>query len=105
MSKITMEAKFILKAIAGYVRQDRAAGRCTDLPKSADGIRQVQALIQAAQYKCHHCKREVRLTDIQEGRFDPIMTTLDRTNNALGHSIANCVVSCLSCNRQRRDNY
>jgi hypothetical protein len=49
---------------------------------------------------CHYCGNETYIIDLNRSRSQ---LTLDRLNNDLGHSVSNCVISCLGCNVKRGD--
>lgn len=51
--------------------------------------------------KCYYCKSEI-LVYYQKYR-DKAQWTMERKDNNVGHCRSNCVVSCLGCNLQRRN--
>ena len=56
--------------------------------------------LQESRLRCHYCKCEVKV--LFRTVRDPKQWTLDRIDNDSGHSSANTVISCLSCNLKRR---
>ena len=54
----------------------------------------------AAQLNCSYCSKPVFV--LYKQVRDPMQWTLDRIDNALGHTSANTCVACLKCNLQRR---
>ena len=54
----------------------------------------------ATQLKCSYCSKPVFV--LYKQVRDPMQWTLDRIDNALGHTSANTCVACLKCNLQRR---
>ena len=50
--------------------------------------------------KCYYCKENVHI--FYKHIREPKQWTLDRIDNDQGHNMENCVISCLSCNIQRK---
>lgn len=51
-------------------------------------------------YLCYYCKEPVSI--LYENVRDSKQWTLERINNKLGHTAANVVIACLSCNLRRK---
>jgi hypothetical protein len=54
----------------------------------------------ATQLTCSYCSKPVFV--LYKQVRDPMQWTLDRIDNALGHTRANTCIACLKCNLQRR---
>ena len=50
--------------------------------------------------KCSYCKKPIYI--LYKNIREPLQWTLDRINNNEGHNINNCVISCLTCNIQKK---
>jgi hypothetical protein len=81
----------ISKKLKSYESQDKLKGRAFDL--SADYVKQ---LIKESNGCCHHCSEGV--TNRGGSQW-----TLDRVDSQKGHATGNIVVSCLKCNRARKE--
>jgi hypothetical protein len=87
----------IERKIAGYKRQD-------SLKKREFGItyEEIVGKMEQQQLKCKYCRQEMLLKyESCRGR-EMRQWTLDRLDNDLGHTNANCHLACLKCNLQRR---
>jgi hypothetical protein len=81
-----------------YRKQDRENG-CHNKRTAISAAETVQ-LVAKAKGKCAHCRRAVSFVKNPKMRGDGF--SLDRKNDEIGHTAANCVVSCLECNVKRR---
>jgi hypothetical protein len=54
----------------------------------------------STQLTCSYCSKPVFV--LYKQVRDPMQWTLDRIDNALGHTRANTCIACLKCNLQRR---
>ena len=88
----------ILKKLSGYKQQDKKNEIFSDYHfVTAD---QVTELLEACKYTCHYCTLPVKMEyTAREGS----QWTLDRIDNLMGHNHGNVLISCLSCNLQRRN--
>ena len=73
-----------------YKAQDKMANRTLDNYITVDGF---QRLLKASKYRCHYCWKEIVGYNL----------SLDRINNLNSHTEENCVISCRSCNCQRKN--
>ena len=62
--------------------------------------KEVLSKLKQCELRCHYCKCEVKV--LFRTVRDPKQWTLDRVDNDSGHSSANTVIACLSCNLKRR---
>jgi hypothetical protein len=85
----------IEKKLAGYKQQDSKKRRVFGIT-----YEQIVYKMEHQQLKCRYCKQEMLLK--YESRRDVRQWTLDRLDNVLGHTDANCHLACLKCNLQRR---
>lgn len=82
----------------GYRGQDKDKG-CWDSLYFISLERIIELLVES-RMKCYYCKENVFL--FYKHIREPKQWTLDRIDNEQGHNADNCVISCLSCNIQRR---
>jgi hypothetical protein len=83
----------IKERIEGYIRQD------TDAKRSLENyieISDVRNLLIKEQYSCHYCWQPVSYNYKN-------LWTLDRIDCSKSHTKDNCVIACLTCNKQRSD--
>jgi hypothetical protein len=87
--------KEIERKIGGYKQQD-------SLKKREFGITYEQTVYKMEQQhlKCNYCRQEMLLK--YDSKREMRQWTLDRLDNDLGHTDANCHLACLKCNLQRR---
>lgn len=82
-----------LKAkVSAYRSDDVAKGR----PPCDVTVEDFRRLLEEADECCTHCGRGMKLYDFTKG--DQQQVTLDRLDNAGGHTRGNVVVACLACN-------
>lgn len=84
--------------IQGYTQQDKT-NKMFDT-SSIITMEKLLELLIASNLKCHYCLCDVYVlykTIRQDSQW-----TLDRLDNALGHSKDNCVISCYKCNVQKK---
>ena len=60
----------------------------------------VMAKLVASQLTCCYCSKPIFV--LYKNVRDPMQWTLDRIDNALGHTSENTCIACLKCNLQRR---
>tara|TARA_Y100001970_G_C14193871_1_gene836974 strand:- start:455 stop:970 length:516 start_codon:yes stop_codon:yes gene_type:complete len=92
----------IKKKISGYKRQDKEH---KNLQFTIDKNNQITFddiihLLKTCNLSCHYCKHNVFVL-FANVRFD-YQWTLDRIDNSVGHTLTNCVISCLKCNLERK---
>ena len=87
----------IERKLASYKHQDLKKNR-----EFGINYENVICKMELQELKCRYCFNELLLN--YESRRDREMRqwTLDRINNDLGHTDANCHLACLKCNLQRR---
>ena len=85
----------IQKKIYNYIKQDERKKRASNL--SFDTILEK---IVSSKLLCSYCKKPVFI--LYKHAYDPKQWTLDRIDNNIGHTYENCVISCYSCNREKR---
>lgn len=85
-TKNTYSEDFITKKIEGYTRQDSVKNRKCDLT-----VEQVRDLIERDENCCFDCGMTLNTDTL----------TLDRIDNAMGHSHKNLRLCCFDCNRQK----
>lgn len=92
---INESKKQIKKKLSGYKQQD-------SLKKREFGITydQIVCKMEQQQLQCKYCQQEMLLN--YESLREMRQWTLDRMDNDLGHTDANCHLACLKCNLQRR---
>ena len=90
--------KEIGSKLNGYKNQDILKSRY-DINTFITVSQAVELLI-ACEMKCFYCNcyTPVLYKNVRDGS----QWTLDRTNNDIGHSFSNVVISCLKCNLQRK---
>jgi len=90
--------KEIKNKICGYGQQDKNKKIYTsDLIIS---LRDTVELLANSCLICSYCRKIVYI--LYTEYRDPNQWTLDRIDNNIGHHKNNCVISCLSCNLQKR---
>ena len=89
----------ISKKIQGYKSQDKQK-KIWDEKRFISKDETLEALV-ASRLLCHYCNKELLLLYNKVGEKQ--QWTLDRIDNELGHFRNNIVISCLSCNLQRKD--
>jgi hypothetical protein len=82
--------------IAAYRTDDLAKGR----PPCDVAVEDFLGLLEAAGDCCTHCGAGMKLLDYAKG--DRQQMTLDRVDNAGGHTRGNVVVACLGCNESHK---
>jgi hypothetical protein len=82
--------------IQGYKGQDLKKEIHVQVINTED----VLAKLVASQLKCGYCSKPVYV--LYKNVRDPMQWTLDRIDNALGHTSENTCIACLKCNLQRR---
>jgi hypothetical protein len=88
----------ILKKLSGYKQQDKKNKIYSDYHFIT--AEQVSELLEACSYNCHYCTKPVKMEyEKREGS----QWTLDRIDNLMGHNSGNVLISCLTCNLQRRN--
>ena len=85
----------IQKKVYGYVNQDKRKKRETHLEYESILEKLVESRL-----LCSYCKKKVYV--LYKNAYDPNQWTLDRINNTIGHTHDNCVISCYSCNKEKR---
>jgi len=87
----------ILRKLNSYKQQDIKKGKY-----SARFITVSETLekLVVSRLKCYYCKRNALL--LYENQREPKQWTLDRLDNAMGHTNNNVVICCLECNLERR---
>ena len=82
-------------SVRSYKAQDTKAGRALgeDFVTAASMVE----LGKAQAFRCAHCGESVGMTP-----GAALQATADRLDNALSHTVANCVLACLGCNRAKR---
>jgi hypothetical protein len=84
--------------IQGYKGQDRKK-EIHDQP-SLILLDDVLAKLVGSQLTCCYCSKTILV--LYKNVREPMQWTLDRIDNALGHTRENTCISCLKCNLQRR---
>ena len=88
----------ILKKLSGYKQQDKKNEIFSDYHFVT--AQQVTDLLVSCDYTCHYCTQKVKMEyTTREGS----QWTLDRIDNLMGHNHGNVLISCLTCNLQRRN--
>lgn len=85
----------IKKKRQSYLVQDKLKKRDSSLE-----INDIIELLVISKLKCSYCTTNVYL--LYENAYDKEQWTLDRIDNDKGHTINNCVISCLKCNLSKR---
>ena len=84
----------IQKKIENYKEQDTKENR---LIENYIQISEVKDLLEQFKYRCHYCHISILFGENLNS------WSLDRIDNNLSHTLNNCVISCISCNRNRSD--
>jgi hypothetical protein len=85
----------IERKITGYKQQDIRKARVFGITHD-----QIVCKMEQQELKCKYCLQEMLLK--YDTRREMRQWTLDRLDNDLGHTDANCHLACLKCNLQRR---
>ena len=98
--------KNIVLKLKSYKQQDIVSGRY--IKNEFIGEQEINDLFKKQNCKCKYCwkvmdnkKNEIETDGVN--KIDSTTWSLDRINNILGHNTGNCVLSCLTCNKQRKD--
>ena len=86
--------KQIEQKLSGYKQQDIRKNRSFGIT-----YEQIVCKMEQQQLQCKYCLQEMLLNYTER---DLRQWTLDRMDNELGHTDANCHLACLKCNLQRR---
>ena len=89
--------KELQKKLNSYKQQDIKKN------KNGDGLISYEELLEKlviSKLRCYYCKKEALL--LYENSREQKQWTLDRLDNAIGHTKDNVVISCLKCNLERR---
>ena len=89
--------KELQKKLNSYKQQDIKKN------KNGDGLICYEELLEKlviSKLRCYYCKKETLL--LYENNREQKQWTLDRLDNAIGHTKDNVVISCLKCNLERR---
>jgi hypothetical protein len=84
--------------IQGYKGQDIKKGIHAET--TLIQLEEVLEKLVGSQLSCCYCAAPIFI--LYQNVRDPMQWTLDRLDNALGHTRANTCISCLKCNLQRR---
>jgi len=98
LSGANIYSKEIVNKLNGYRNQDALKKRY-----DADTfitVGQAVELLTECEMTCFYCKCYTPV--LYKNVRDENQWTLDRTNNDMGHSYGNVVISCLKCNLQRK---
>lgn len=90
--------KNIKTKMSSYKQQDSSKNRYVE--ESFITLEYVMNLLKKEYCKCVYCKDVMLLFYTKP--HDKSQWTLDRIDNDIGHNVDNVVVSCLSCNIQKR---
>ena len=82
--------------IQGYKGQDLKK----EIHVQIINLEDVLAKLVASQLTCDYCSKPIFV--LYKNVRDPMQWTLDRIDNALGHTSENTCIACLKCNLQRR---
>jgi hypothetical protein len=82
-----------------YRKQDHENG--IHDKRTAISAAETVELVAKAKGKCAHCKQPVSFEKNPKMRGNGF--TLDRKNDKIGHTRANCAVSCLECNVKNKE--
>ena len=63
-------------------------------------LERIIELLVACKLRCYYCRDQIYI--YYKNIREPKQWTLDRIDNDQGHNMDNCVISCLSCNIQRK---
>ena len=98
LSGVSIYSKEIVSKLNGYRNQDALKKRYDADTFITFG--QAVELLTDCEMTCFYCKcyTPVLYKNVRDGG----QWTLDRTNNDMGHSYGNVVISCLKCNLQRK---
>jgi hypothetical protein len=101
-SSLTKEKQFIIqeleRKIQGYKQQD--VDKDILNKKKLITLEQVKQMVVDCSLSCHYCQQDIFI--LYEIVREIKQWTLDRIDNNIGHNYDNVVISCLSCNLQRR---
>lgn len=92
--------QYLKLKIAGYIRQDKHAGREIDKEEYITPEWFYENL-QKQKLQCLYCKEGFYAT-LADGKCNSNITA-DRKDNNIAHHQDNCVLSCTNCNRKRSD--
>jgi hypothetical protein len=87
----------IERKLASYKHQDLKKNR-----EFGINYENVVCKMELQELKCRYCFNEMLLNYVSRRDRETRQWTLDRINNDLGHTDANCHLACLKCNLQRR---
>ena len=87
----------IERKIGGYKQQDIKKDRVFGIT-----YEQIVCKMEQQQLQCKYCQQEMLLKYDSRRERELRQWTLDRLDNELGHTVANCHLACLKCNLQRR---
>lgn len=96
LDKESIYIKEINKKINSYIQQDKIKRRQSCL----DDLEQILEKLVISKLLCSYCKTKMNI--LYENAYQPNQWTLDRIDNNKGHTIDNCVISCLTCNLSKR---
>jgi hypothetical protein len=85
----------IEQKISNYKQQDKLKKMVSDIDSET-----IQQRLLNCDLKCFYCHEDVYV--LYDFRREMTQWTLDRIDNALGHTNENTVVSCLKCNLKKR---
>jgi hypothetical protein len=85
----------IQKKIYNYKKQDERKKR-----KSCLSFDAILGKVISSKLICSYCMESVFI--LYKHAYDPKQWTLDRIDNNIGHTYENCVISCYSCNKEKR---
>ncbi|MDB4352450.1 hypothetical protein OAA60_03355 [Porticoccaceae bacterium] len=90
------------KKQSGYKRQDQTNKSLSKNPNIEPliTVNNIISLFVQSSLVCFYCSKSVYI--FYRNSREPYQWTLDRIDNNRGHTLDNCVISCLSCNLQRR---
>ena len=85
------------KKLNSYKQQDIKKNKND---KGLIGYEELLEKLVISKLHCYYCKKDVLL--LYENNREEKQWTLDRLDNAIGHTKDNVVISCLKCNLERR---
>jgi hypothetical protein len=88
----------LIHKIQGYKGQD--IKKEIHKQESLINLEDVLAKLVGSQLTCGYCSKPIFV--LYKNVRDPMQWTLDRIDNALGHTKENTCIACLKCNLQRR---
>ena len=94
---INESRKQIEQKLSGYKQQDIRKNRVFGITYD-----QIVCKMEQQQLQCKYCRQEMLLKYDARRERELRQWTLDRIDNELGHTDANCHLACLKCNLQRR---